>query len=303
VIQGDQVNIQSRNSGNTGRNNRRAYVQKEVVEGSNGTGNIQRTLQNSSLGNTLTVQCYNYSEKGHYARNFPKPRVRDSKYFMEHMLLAKQDEAGVILTDEQNDFTFADASRIEEIEDLSANICSMTRIQPTNHSSDAGPSHDSAFISEVQSSSINENEEQMYPTHTEIINSTIGDDQIDSNIIFDTPNGNVNSAVLKKIHMFLIYNDQNVVECDDERGALANLIANLILDVDENKKIQKQLKKANITLAHELTKCKSILAETSRTLGDSNSNRDSCLVALQNIQIEFEWYKALKDHTVDYDKL
>ncbi|GJT97348.1 retrovirus-related pol polyprotein from transposon TNT 1-94 [Tanacetum coccineum] len=39
--------------------------------------------------------------------------------------------------------------------------------------------------------------------------------------------------------------DQNDVECDDERVALANLIANLKLDVDENKKIQKQLKKAN----------------------------------------------------------
>ncbi|GJS71620.1 hypothetical protein Tco_0704461 [Tanacetum coccineum] len=32
------------------------------------------------------------------------PRVQDSNNFMEQMLLAKQDEAGVILTDEQNDF-------------------------------------------------------------------------------------------------------------------------------------------------------------------------------------------------------
>ncbi|GJZ20272.1 integrase, catalytic region, zinc finger, CCHC-type containing protein [Tanacetum coccineum] len=37
--------------------------------------------------------------------------------------------------------------------------------------------------------------------------------------------------------------DQNVEECDDERVVLANLIANLKLDTDENKKIQKQLKK------------------------------------------------------------
>nr|GEY46736.1 ribonuclease H-like domain-containing protein [Tanacetum cinerariifolium] len=96
VIQGDRVNIQSRNSGNAGRNNRRAYVQEEVVEGSNETGNVQRTPRNSSSGNTLTIQCYNYSGKGHYARNCPKPRVRDSKYFMEQMLLAKQDEAGVL---------------------------------------------------------------------------------------------------------------------------------------------------------------------------------------------------------------
>ncbi|GJW57093.1 hypothetical protein Tco_0103824 [Tanacetum coccineum] len=73
-------------------------------------------------------------------------RVGDSKYFMEQMLLAKQDEAGVILTDEQNDFLFADASRMEEIEELSANICLMARIQPVDNTSDVGPSYDSAFI-------------------------------------------------------------------------------------------------------------------------------------------------------------
>ncbi|GJY98445.1 hypothetical protein Tco_0515355 [Tanacetum coccineum] len=75
-----------------------------------------------------------------------------------------------------------------------------------------------------------------------------------------------------------IQNDQNVIECEDECVALANLIANLKLDIDENKKVQK-------------------------TLGESNSVRDSCLVALQNKQTEFERYKAFNDRTVDYDKL
>nr|GEY94049.1 hypothetical protein [Tanacetum cinerariifolium] len=91
-------------------------------------------------------------------------------------------------------------------------------------------------------------------------------------------------------------NDQNDVECDDELVALANLIAYLKLDVDENKKIQKQLKKENTTLAQELKECKTILAETSKTLGESNSVRDSFLVALQNKQTEFEKYKAFNDH-------
>nr|GFA33584.1 hypothetical protein [Tanacetum cinerariifolium] len=57
-------------------------------------------------------------------------------------------------------------------------------------------------------------------------------------------------------------NEQNDVESDDKRVALASLIANIKLDVDENKKIQKQLKKANTTLAQELKECKAILAET-----------------------------------------
>nr|GFA87203.1 hypothetical protein [Tanacetum cinerariifolium] len=52
--------------------------------------------------------------------------------------------------------------------------------------------------------------------------------------------------------------------------------------------IQKQLKKANTSLAHELEQCKSILADTSKTLEESNSVRDSWLVALQTKQTEFE---------------
>ncbi|GKC59480.1 hypothetical protein Tco_1087078 [Tanacetum coccineum] len=61
------------------------------------TQNFTNLINNRTVAN---VQCYNYSEKGQYARNYPKPRIMDSKYFMEQMLLAKQDEAGVILTDE-----------------------------------------------------------------------------------------------------------------------------------------------------------------------------------------------------------
>nr|GEV53438.1 retrovirus-related Pol polyprotein from transposon TNT 1-94 [Tanacetum cinerariifolium] len=78
-----------------------------------------------------------------------------------------------------------------------------------------------------------------------------------------------------------IHNDQNDVESDDERVVLANLIANLKLDVDENKKIQNQLKKANTTLAQELKECKTILAESSKTLGESNRQ-----LAQKNIEIK-----------------
>nr|GFB34298.1 hypothetical protein [Tanacetum cinerariifolium] len=62
------------------------------------------------------------------------------------MLLAKQDEAEVTLTNEQNDFLVADATRIEEIKELSVNICLMARIQPANINSDVGPSYDYEFL-------------------------------------------------------------------------------------------------------------------------------------------------------------
>ncbi|GJV69000.1 hypothetical protein Tco_1484509 [Tanacetum coccineum] len=94
------------------------------------------------------------------------------------------DEAGVILTDEQNDFLFADASRMEEIKELSANICLMARIQPTNIDSDAGPSYDSGFLSKVQTPSTcyvnplfaKDYQEQKYLTQPKIINKLIGDE-------------------------------------------------------------------------------------------------------------------------------
>ncbi|GKG05186.1 hypothetical protein Tco_0325272, partial [Tanacetum coccineum] len=53
----------------------------------------------------------------------------------------------------KNDFLFADASRMEEIEELSANICLIARIQPANFDSDEGPRYDYAFLSEVQTPS------------------------------------------------------------------------------------------------------------------------------------------------------
>ncbi|GJY30432.1 hypothetical protein Tco_0413927 [Tanacetum coccineum] len=99
------------------------------------------------------------------------------------------------------------------------------------------------------------------------------------------------------------HSEKHAAECADERAALANLIANLTLDTEENKTILKQLKKANASLTQELEKCNTNLDETSRALGEATSCRDSCLIALQNKQNEFEKYKAFNDRTIDYEIL
>ncbi|GJV87520.1 integrase, catalytic region, zinc finger, CCHC-type containing protein [Tanacetum coccineum] len=179
VMQADRVNIQSINVGNGGRISRRSYnIQEESSESSNvqkETGNVQRTLRTSSLGNATNVQCYNYNAKGHYERDCPKPR---------------------------NDFLLADAAQMEEIKELSANICMMIRIQQANTDSDEGPSYDSTFISEVQTPSPSfmnslfskSDHEQTYHEQPKIINSTNGDDQINNDIIFDDPNVEINDG-------------------------------------------------------------------------------------------------------------
>ncbi|GJX74567.1 hypothetical protein Tco_0313162 [Tanacetum coccineum] len=65
--------------------------------------------------------------------------------------------------------------------------------------------------------------------------------------VVETANSNV---TLDSLNMCdnEIQTDHNVVECDDEHVVLANLIAKLKLDINENKTIQKQLKKANASL-------------------------------------------------------
>nr|GEZ23377.1 hypothetical protein [Tanacetum cinerariifolium] len=106
-MQANRVDIQSRNvrhggryvrrsSGNQGEFDDNGNVQKETRNGN--VQSILRTLATS--GNATNVQCYNYNAKGHYARECLKPRVRDCKYFLEQMLQAKKDEAGIILTNE-----------------------------------------------------------------------------------------------------------------------------------------------------------------------------------------------------------
>ncbi|GJX85150.1 hypothetical protein Tco_0335924 [Tanacetum coccineum] len=115
----------------------------------------------------------------------------------------------------------------------------------------------------------NGNPKGQHSEQPETINDTYVMETVDSNIIPDSSDMCDNESKA----------NQNAEGYDDERVVLANLIANLKLDTDENKKIQKQLKKANASLAHELKEWKSALEE-------SNDIRDRCTSALHHQEIE-----------------
>ncbi|GJT74980.1 hypothetical protein Tco_1041705 [Tanacetum coccineum] len=67
--------------------------------------------------------------------------------------------------------------------------------------------------------------------------------------------------------------------------------------------LEQQLKKANASLTQEMEEYKTNIDKTNRALRETTSCRDSCLIALQNKQNEFEKYKAFNDRTIDYDIL
>ncbi|GJX39296.1 ribonuclease H-like domain-containing protein [Tanacetum coccineum] len=100
--------------------------------------NVQRiTRTMTNYEKCSNVQCYNCNAKGHYARVCPKPRVRDSKYFQEQMLLSKKDEAEITLDD-----------------DLNAIICMMDWIQQSDNDSNNETIYDFDYTSEVSDPSM-----------------------------------------------------------------------------------------------------------------------------------------------------
>ncbi|GKB58962.1 hypothetical protein Tco_0915148 [Tanacetum coccineum] len=189
------------------------------------------------------------------------------------MLLAKQDKAGVILTNKQNDFLFANASWMEEIEELSANICLMARMQPANFDFDEGPSYDSVFLSE-------------YLKQPKIINNTIGDDQIDSNIIFDEPNRDVNSGSVEY--------DNNA----QESYALKQLARNVYKEAEKQQIIAKKVQQQKTVLTKQLKLYKEKFIRDRDTIRDLEQQRDkldfsvvelkSQIVELQKTQTIFK---------------
>ncbi|GKC75755.1 hypothetical protein Tco_1126529, partial [Tanacetum coccineum] len=188
------------------------------------------------------------------AKECRKPkRVKDFTYHKEKMLLCKQAEKGVHLQAEQSDWIADTDEEIEE-QELKAHYSYMAKIQEVPNANSGTDSEPLEHVQYDTRYNVFSNEIQ-HSKQSESISNTYVVETVDSNVTPDSPDMCDND----------IQNDQNAVECDDECVALANLIANLKVDVDEKKKTQKQLKKANALLTQELKECKSTLAETSRT--------------------------------------
>nr|GEV53386.1 hypothetical protein [Tanacetum cinerariifolium] len=197
------------------------------------TNNNLRTSSNSKNKNVDTTPRYkNDDHSGQFgnqrtvnvAGSREKVGSPDSVYHKEKMLMCKQAEQGVPLQAEQYDWLADTDEKVDEHE-LEAHYRYMAEIQevPT---ADSGT--DSEPVEQVQNDAgynVSANDLQ-HSEQSKSVSNTCLVETDDSNVTPDSPDMCEDD----------IQNDQNGVESDDERVALANLIANLKLDGDETKR-------------------------------------------------------------------
>ncbi|GJX59658.1 putative ribonuclease H-like domain-containing protein, partial [Tanacetum coccineum] len=214
-------------------------------------------LTESSLGRA-NVQCYNCNARGHYARDCPKHKVRDAKYFREQMLLAMKDEARGTLNDEENDFMLDNSYGDETLKELIAVVFMMVRIQPTYDNAETEPKYDAEAVSEVNASYINlisgmlsksVHEHTNHEKRKTIINAS-DDDQIDSNIIFDDPYVENNGQIVK-----------HASNAHDQSFDIESLVYNVQREAENQQRLNIELEKKKELLQKELETCKERLAK------------------------------------------
>ncbi|GKC05075.1 hypothetical protein Tco_0996685 [Tanacetum coccineum] len=149
--------------------------------------------------------------------------------FREQMLLAMKDEAGSNLSNEENDFML-DTSYGEELEELTAAVMLMARLQPSDVNAETVPSYNAKAVSQVHASS--KVHEQVSHGKRKTIIQTTDDDQIDSNIIFDDPYVENNGGT-----------SEHDSTAHDEHREIQMLAYNVQREAENKKRLNNELKK------------------------------------------------------------
>ncbi|GJT94689.1 hypothetical protein Tco_1090207 [Tanacetum coccineum] len=206
-------------------------TRNKIVDSSPIFGNDRKTRQ---FGNQRTVTVAEARETVGNQEYRKLKWAKDYEYYKENMMLCKQESKGVLLSAEQDE-RLHDTDDEPDEQELEAHYMYMAKIQeiPT---ADSGPTYDAEPLEKVHP----DNDYNVFATNKqyfeqpESINDTYVIETVDSNVTSDSSDVCDNEGTT----------DQNAKEPEDERVMLACLIANFKLDIDENKKSQKQLKKA-----------------------------------------------------------
>nr|GFB64378.1 hypothetical protein [Tanacetum cinerariifolium] len=161
---------------------------------------------------------------------------------LEQMLLAMKDEAESNLNNEENDFMLDTSYGEETMEELTATLMLMARIQPTDGNAETVPSYDAKAISKVNASS--KVHKQVSHMKCKTI-QTFNDDQIHFNIIFDYPYVENNGST-----------SQHDSNAHDEYHEIQMLTYNVQKEAENQKRLNNELKKRKYCYKKELEMCK-----------------------------------------------
>ncbi|GJZ45513.1 hypothetical protein Tco_0593109 [Tanacetum coccineum] len=146
------------------------------------------------------------------------------------MLLAMKDKAGSNLKDEENDFVLDNSYGDEKLEEPTAAVIMMARIQPADDNDVTDPNYDVKAISEVNAP--HKVHEQANHVKRKNIIHTSDDEKIDSNIIFDDPYVENNGGTSE--------HDSNA---HDEYNAIQILAYNVQREAKNKKRLNNELNK------------------------------------------------------------
>ncbi|GJY60848.1 hypothetical protein Tco_0461505, partial [Tanacetum coccineum] len=164
------------------------------------------------------IQCYNYKEYRHVARECQKSkRAKDAAYHKEKMILCKQEEDGIQLSAEQADWR-DDTDDEPDDQELEAHILYMAKIQEVtpDATDNSGPIVDTEPLQKVQNDDDNYN-------------------------VFANDREHPEEMV-----------DQDDDDLARERDLLASLIDKLKCEIDDSKNHNKLLESSNKTLVDKL---------------------------------------------------
>nr|GEU85829.1 hypothetical protein [Tanacetum cinerariifolium] len=154
-------------------------------------GNVARARE--TVGRTMVqksrIQCYNYKEFGHVARECQKQKkAKDAAYHREKMLLCKQEEAIIQLNAEQADWRDETDDESED-QELEAHYIYMAQIQAVSpDAADSGPIFDAEPLQKVS----NDDHYNVFavksdhPEQSESVNDTYPIKQDEHNVIIDS---------------------------------------------------------------------------------------------------------------------
>nr|GFB55819.1 hypothetical protein [Tanacetum cinerariifolium] len=238
------INNNLRTSSNTSRANQdnSPRINRSIGYENQRIGNVSvaRETVGSIVVHKSRIQCYNYKEFGHVARECQKPKwVKDAAYHKEKMMLCKQEEARIQLNAEQADWRDDTDDELED-QELEVHYMYMAQLQEVYlDATDSGSIFDTELVQKVSTDDhynvfAIKNE---HPDQSESIHDTYPIEQDEHNVIIDSLYMNYDRVQI----------DQNDDDVDlvDQRELLASLIEKLKCEIDESKNCNKFLETSN----------------------------------------------------------